>query len=191
VGIRASSASSLIRLRLVLASGLAGTYSASTRPLSALNANAISSARCMSIWITCSPSTWALVLASLAQPRWCQLGPKPLSGADQGQPPAEVRAAYPPNRTPRATSLSRYHRVAQDYQRARARPGQASARRRSEWTMSRFFCCFAAARRENEVSPKPDKFSCDLTLTRRASLSPAILDCDIASIDPTEFAQLL
>jgi hypothetical protein len=57
--------------------------------------------------------------------------------------------------------------------------------------MSRFFCCFAAARRENEVSPKPDKFSCDLTLTRRASLSPAILDCDIASIDPTEFAQLL
>jgi hypothetical protein len=188
VGIRASRASSLIRLRLVLASGLAGTYSASTRPLSALNANAISSARCMSIWITCSPSTWALVLASLAQPRWCQLGPKPLSGADQGQPPEKFE---PLNRTPRATSRSRYHRVAQDLRPGRARLGQASARRRSEWTMSRFFCCFAAARRENEVSPKPDKFSCDLTLTRRASLSPAILDCDIASIDPTEFAQLL
>jgi len=43
--------------------------------------------------------------------------------------------------------------------------------------------------RENNIHFEPDQFGCDLGKALAASFSPANLDRDVASVDPTEFAQ--
>jgi hypothetical protein len=43
----------------------------------------------------------------------------------------------------------------------------------------------------NNVDFQPDKLGCDLGAAFRASLIPAILDCDGATLDPAEFTHSL
>src|SRR5262249_16919717 len=44
---------------------------------------------------------------------------------------------------------------------------------------------------ENDVDLQSDKLVCDLRVALVASFSPAHIDCNVATFDPTEFAQAL
>jgi len=47
------------------------------------------------------------------------------------------------------------------------------------------------SQRDNEIDLEPDEFGRDLGETLVAALRPAILDCEVVTLDPTELAQPL